>query len=153
MLGVIGGRYKRNYLKTFLAEDLALAFKHYSDALTISTTKKDYPQIYYHAINLAFLSLLKGERGEMTNYADQAYEATKNDPFPSLWKLATIAEVFIYKGDFEKSKENYAKAAQMAGLREKISIHSKAYNAYVTLMQTDNPEDDFIKFLKTNFLS
>ncbi|SRX56202.1 caspase family protein [Aequorivita sp. CIP111184] len=153
LLGIMGGRYKRQYLKTHLAEDLKMAFKHYNDALKISEGKKDYSQIYYHAINLAFLSLMKGERGEMTAFADQAHEATQKDPFPSLWKFATIAEAFLYKGDFEKSKENYGKAATMAGLREKISIHSNAYNAYVSLMQTDNPEDPFIKFMKTNFLS
>ncbi|WP_026449862.1 caspase family protein [Aequorivita capsosiphonis] len=153
LLGIMGGRYKRQYLKTFLAEDLQMAFKHYSKALQISEAKKDYSQIYYQAINLAFLSLMKGEKGDMTAFADQAYQATEQDPFPSLWKFATIAEALLYKGDFEGAKENYSKAAAMAGLREKISIHSNAYNAYVSLMQTDNPEDPFIKFLKINFLS
>lgn len=153
LLGIMGGRYKRQYLKTFLEEDLRMAFKHYSDALKISEGKKDYSQEYYHAINLAFLSLMKGEKGDMTVFADQAYKATEKDPFPSLWKIATIAEAFLYKGDFKKAKENYEKAAAMAGLREKISIHTNAYNAYVSLMQTDNPNDPFIKFLKINFLT
>lgn len=153
LLGIMGGRYKRQYLKTFSAEDLKMAFKHYSDALKISEVKKDYSQIYYHAINLAFLSLMKGEKAEMAEYANQAQKATEKDPFPSLWKLATLGEAFLYKGDFENSKTNYEKAAKMAGLREKISIHSNAYNAYVSLMQTDNPKDPFIKFMKTNFLS
>lgn len=153
LLGIMGGRYKRQYLKTFLAEDLRMANKHYSDALKIAEAKNDSSQIYYHAINLAFLSLMKGEKAEMGAFADKAYQATERDPFPSLWKFATIGEAFLYKGEFENSKENYVKAAQMAGLREKISIHSNAYNAYVSLMQTDNPEDTFIKFLRTNFLT
>ena len=153
LLGIMGGRYKRQYLKTFSSADLLMAFKHYNDGLTISTEKKDYSQLYYHAINLAFLSLMKGERAEMTAFADQAQLATEKDPFPSLWKFATIAEAFLYQGNFGNSKENYEKAAAMAGLREKISIHSNAYNAYVGLMQTDNPEDPFIKFLKINFLT
>ncbi len=153
LLGIMGGRYKRQYLKTHTAEDLRMAFKHYSDALKISEAKNDYSQIYYHAINLAFLSLMKGEKGDMNSFADQAYQATAKDPFPSLWKLATMGEASLYKGDFENAKENYKKAAKMAGLREKISIHFNAYNAYVSLMQTDNPEDPFIKFLKTNFLT
>ncbi len=153
LLGIIGGRYKRQYLKTFSAEDLRMALKHYNEALKISEEKKDYSQIYYHAINLAFLSLMKDEKAEMTTFANQAYEATTKDAFPSLWKFATLGEVFLYKGDFENSKENYHNAAKMAGMREKISIHANAYNAYVSLMQTDNPKDDFIKFLRTNFLS
>ena len=153
LLGIIGGRYKRQYLSTSSAEDLNMSLKHYSEALLISEEKKDFAQIYYHAINLAFLSLMKGEKGEMTTFAEQALQATAKDPFPSLWKLATLGEAFLYKGDFENSMENYEKAAKMAGLREKISIHSNAYNAYVSLMQTDNPEDPFIKFLRINFLS
>lgn len=153
LLGIMGGRYKRQYLLTSLAEDLKMAFKHYSDALKISEDKGDYSQIYYHAINLAFLSLMKRERGDMTAFADKAFQATEKDPFPGLWKLATMGEIFLYKGDFENSKENYGKAAAMADLREKVSIHANAYNAYVSLMQTDNPEDEYIKFLKINFLS
>ena len=96
---------------------------------------------------------MKGERAEMAAFADQAYKATAPDPFPSLWKFATLGEAYLYKGDFEKSKENYSQAAEMAGLREKISIHTNAYNAYTSLMQTDNPKDVFIKFLRVNFLS
>ncbi len=119
LLGIMGGRYKREYLKTHSAEDLRMAFKHYSDALKISETKNDSSQIYYHAINLAFLSLMKGEKGEMTTFADQAYQATMKDPFPSLWKLATIGEAFLYKGDFENSKENYKKAAKMVWIARK----------------------------------
>ena len=65
-----------------------------------------------------------------------------------------LASGNINKKDFvEKSKEYYAKASEMAGLREKISIHTNAYNAYISLMQTDNPNDSFIKFLKLKFLT
>ena len=153
LLGIIGGRYKRQYLKTFSAEDLRMAIKHYSEALKISEEKNDNSQIYYHAINLAFLSLMTDEKAAMTAFAEQAYQATSKDPFPSLWKFATLGEAFLYKGDFENSKNNYQEAAKMAGLREKISIHANAYSAYISLMQTDNPNDDFIKFLRNNFLS
>ncbi|WP_310991886.1 caspase family protein [Aequorivita marina] len=153
LLGIMGGRYKRQYLKNFLEEDLNMAFKHYRDALEISEATKDCSQIYYQAINLAFLSLMKNDKPNMAAFAQQAYQATEQDPFPSLWKFATIAEAYLYKGDFKQAKENYAKAAEMAGLREKISIHANAYNAYISLMQTNNPQDSFLSFLKTKFLS
>lgn len=153
LLGILGERYKRQYLNSFNAEDLKKALKHYAEALKIAEEKQDHNQMYYHAINLAFLSLLQEDKPAMTAYAERAFEATEKDPFPSLWKMATLGEAFLYKGDFEKSKEHYAKAAAMAGLREKISIHSNAYNAYISLMQTDNPEDPFIKFLKLQFLT
>ncbi len=153
LLGIMGERYKRQYLKSFSKEDLQLAIKHYTNALKIAEDKKDYSQTYNHAINLAFLSLMKEEKGEMAAFAEKAHLATEKDPFPSLWKFATIAEAYLYKGNFEGAKEYYTRAAEMAGLREKISIHSNAYNAYTSLMQTDNPNDLFIKFLRTNFLS
>ncbi|WGF92008.1 caspase family protein [Aequorivita marisscotiae] len=153
LLGILGGRYKRQYLKTFTAHDLSMTYKYYNGALKIAEAKNDYSQIYYHAINLAFVSLMKGERPEMTVFANKAYEATILDPFPSLWKFATVGEAYLYKGEFENSKNNYAKAAAMAGLREKLSIYTNAYNAYTNLMQTDNPKDVFVKFLRMNFLS
>jgi len=152
-LGILGERYKRQYLNSFNAEDLKRALKYYAEALKIAEEKQDHNQIYYHAINLAFLNLLQEDKQTMKKYAECAFKATEKDPFPSLWRMATLGEAFLYKGDFEKSKEYYAKAASMAGLREKISIHTNAYNAYISLMQTDNPNDSFIKFLKLQFLT
>jgi pimeloyl-ACP methyl ester carboxylesterase len=154
LLGIIGGRYKRKYLNTFSAEDGANSFKYYAEGLKIAEDRGDKKQIYYLAINLAFLSILmKQDDMAMTDYATKALEAAKKDPFNSLWKLATVAEANLYLGELHKAKEYYEKAAQMCGIREKISIYTNAYNAYTCLMQTDSPEDDFIKFLKTNFLS
>ncbi len=115
--------------------------------------KQDYKQIYYHAINLAFLSLLKGEEQAMTEFAEKALNATEKDPFNSIWKLATVAEASLYKGELDQAMEFYGKAAKMAGIREKISIHANAYNAYTRLMGTDNPKEPFIRFLKMNYLS
>ena len=89
----------------------------------------------------------------MASFAQIALDATKKDPFNSLWKLATVAEANIYLGNFEEAKKQYAEAAKMSGIREKISIYSNAYNAYSCLMHSENPEDNFIKFLKTQFLS
>ena len=64
-----------------------------------------------------------------------------------------MAEGNLYLGQLEESKQLYKKAAEMAGVREKISIHTNAYAAYTSLMHTENPDDEFINFLKINFLS
>ena len=154
LLGIIGGRYKRKYLSGYDAKDGEESFKFYSDALKIAEKKGDHKQIYYHAINLAFLSLIINEdHEEMTRYAELALDSVEHDKFPSLWKNATIGEAKLYLADFDASKESYAKAAEKAGIREKISIHTNAYAAYTSLMQTDDPDDDYIKFLKKHFLS
>jgi hypothetical protein len=154
LMGVIGGRFKRNYLNTFDVADGQHAFEYYNAGLQIAERKNDHRQIYYLAINLAFLSIISQNNQElMTQYAEQALAALEKDKFNSLWKLATLGEANLYLGNFEESKTHYAAAAKMCGLREKISIYTNAYNAYTTLMSTDNEADDFIKFLKNNFLS
>lgn len=153
LMGIIGGRYKRAYLKFPSKSDGETAFVYYDLALEKSTAKKNYGQIYYHAINLAFLSIVsENDKEKMRTYAQQALDATaqcEDDP----WKNATIAEANLYLRNFDKAKEFYIKAAEKSGIREKISMHLNAYAGYTALMKTDNPEDDFIKFLKKYFLS
>jgi len=153
LMGIIGGRYKRSYLKFPSESDGDAAFVYYDLALEKSTAAKNYEQMYYHAINLAFLSIvIENDKQKMRTYAQQALDAAANcedDP----WKNATVAEANLYLRNFDKAKEFYVKAAENSGIREKISIHLNAYAGYTALMQTDNPEDDFILFLKKHFLS
>lgn len=152
--GILGGRYKRKYLTENKAEFGKRAFEYYSRGLEMSEAKSNRKQIYYHAINLAFLSLVMNEDEDaMLKYARKALDAAEADRIDSLWKLATLAEANLYLGNFDEAQEFYERAAAMAGVREKISIHTNAYAAYTSLLQSDNPEDDFIVFLKKNFLS
>ena len=152
IFGLIGGRYKRLYLHTFSKEDGDKSFEYYSKGLEIAMNDNNQGQIYYLAINLAFLSIVKNNNeSDMIKYANQAIEAT-NTSAENLWKFATLAEANLYIGKFDVSKEYYSKAAKMAGIRQKISMYTNAYKAYTTIMSTDNPEDDFIKFLHTSFL-
>jgi hypothetical protein len=154
LMGIIGGRFKRNYLNSFTKSDGQNAYDYYKKGLVIAENKDDFRQVYYLAINLAFLSLIYyNDISLMTEYAEKTLLAVEKDPFNSLWKIATLGEVYLYKGDFDTSKTYYTQAAKMSGIREKISIYTNANNAYVYLMSTDSPEEDFIKFLKSNFLA
>lgn len=154
LLGILGGRYKRRYLESFSENDAKAALSYYEKGWNLAESKGDIQQIYYLAINLAFLSLLHLEdHSAMAIFAQKALAATERDPFNSLWKLATTAEANLYLGNFETAKENYSAAAKMGGIREKISIYTNAYNAYTSLMYTSDPKDIFIKFLKNKFLS
>ena len=115
--------------------------------------KKNYDQIYYHAINLAFLSLiLYDNRTDMKRYAEQSLHVAKNCA-DNLWKYATIAEAHMYLGQMDEARQFYKKASALAGIREKISMHTNAYAGYTTLTDTSNPEEPFIIFLKNHFLS
>ncbi len=152
LMGIMGGRLKRKFIQSFSETDGKKAMEYYGKALDISTEKRDDEQIYYHAINLAFLSLVyKEDKNKMREYAEMAMAATEKVSIPSLWKNATVAEAAMYQGNFEKAKEFYSMAAEAAGIREKISIHTNAFIAYKSLM--DIEEDDFIKFLKIKFLT
>lgn len=153
LLGVLGGRFKRKYLKEYLKSDGEDAIKHYAQALEIAQKKNNSQQIYYHAINLAFLSLItRDDMDQMKSYAQIALEACEKDPFDSLWKLSTLAEANLYLGNLDTAQEYYKKAAALAGLRERISIYTNAYTAICRLLQTNNPEQSFIKFLADKFL-
>ncbi|MGI9548181.1 MAG: caspase family protein [Flavobacteriaceae bacterium] len=153
LMGIIGGRYKRAYLKFPSQDDAESAFVYYELALEKSTAKENYSQIYYHAINLAFLSLVvENDKGKMKTYAQQALDATdKCDD--DVWKYGTVAEASMYLGDMDNAREYYAEAAEMSGIREKISMHLNAYAGYTSLKQTDNPDDEFILFLRKLFLT
>ena len=107
VMGIIGGRYKRAYLKFPSESDGEAALVYYELALEQASAKENYGQIYYHAINLAFLSIVvQNDEEKMRAYAKMALDATdkcKDDP----WKYATIAEANLYLQNFDKAKEYY----------------------------------------------
>ena len=153
LMGIIGGRHKRDYLKTFSSNSSKSSIDYYSKALKLSVKKKDNPQIYYHAINLAFLSIItdpEGGESDMMTYAKQALAATElcRD---NVWKYATVAEANMYIGNMEKAEEFYIKASENAPIREKVSMHTNAYAGYVAL--TNIEDDKFTQFLKSRLLS
>ncbi|SDB36045.1 Caspase domain-containing protein [Flavobacteriaceae bacterium MAR_2010_188] len=153
LLGILGGRYKRLFLKTYNNEHGQKALDFYRRGLEISKQKDNTEQIYYHAINLAFLSLIfEEDKSAMREYATVALDAATNDPFDSLWKKSTLAEANLYLGKFEDAKDFYGSSAAMGGVRDKISIYTNAFAAYSNLMKTTSDDDNFIKFLKETFL-
>jgi len=153
LMGIIGGRHKRDYLKTYSTKFSEVAIEYYSKALEISVQNNDFPQIYYHAINLAFMSIVtdpEGGESQMMKYAKQALQATEQSR-DNFWKYATVAEANMYIGNIEKAKEFYIKASENAPIREKISMHTNAYAGYVALTHVE--DDEFIQFLKARLLS
>jgi len=152
LLGIIGGRYKRKYLGNYQTADAEKSFAYYKKALEIASQKNDQEQIYYHAINLAFLSLVCNEDKEvMKMYAQTALKAANNCP-DDYWKTATVAEASMYLDDMDNAKKGYSEAAGVAGVREKLSMYANAFIGYTTIKKSDK-EDDFIKMLKEKLLS
>ncbi|MBT8253358.1 MAG: hypothetical protein HKN00_06565 [Flavobacteriaceae bacterium] len=152
LMGIIGGRHKRAYLLKNLKKDGDAAIEYYKKGLEIAQQKKDHDQIYYLAINLAFTSIvIENDQTNMKTYAQMALDATEHC-VDDLWKIATVGEAKMYLSDFDSAKENYEKAASMANIRQKISMHNNAYAGYTSLTKITDQDNDFIKFLKEKFL-
>lgn len=157
LMGIMGGRYKRKYLQQSLQEDADKATKYYRDALALSESNHDQAQVYYHAINLAFLYLVSyDDRITMEKFARMAL--TNTEPFRNnesdVWCMATIGEAYLYLGNLEESMKYYAKAATAAGndVRAKTSIYTNAYQGYRQWSRSENTNDLYMKFLEEKFL-
>jgi len=117
LMGFLGGRYKRKYLSDFEASDLNQAISWYQKALDISEANKNSMQIYYHAINLAFLFVMRDEqepaaKEKMANLALKHLEISTDKNF---WWFASKAEAHLYLDNLEEAKKNYPEAIKLAG--------------------------------------
>lgn len=153
LLGILAGRYKRRYLNNYEALDAQKSIDYYKKGLEIATPKNDQEQIFYHSINIAFLSLVyKEDKNEMRSYAERALNAADKCP-DEIWKIATIAEANLYLGKLDIAKQYYAEAGKIAGPRERVSIYANAYMAYTCLKNIESGDDEFIKWLKQTLLN
>lgn len=160
LMGILGGRFKRAYLKSYRTEDADKAISYYSKAHDIATDKEDDAQIYYHAINLAFLHLVaKNDSQKCMEFAEIAKKSAETEE-DNLWKLATLGECYVYFHAFDEAKKYYVRAAQMANIRQKLSIYTNANAGYLAWMHGpgatkgfDQETDEFMRFLKQTFLS
>ncbi len=157
-MGILGGRYKRSYLKTYDKSLCYTAYEYYNEGYEMAQGANDDSQIYYHTINLAFLNAVAFSDKEKTlyyaNIAKEAAERAQDD-----WKWATLAEAYLYLDNLEESKRYYEKAAKSASTRNKISMHTNAYAGYIAWMKINKgddfeirEDDDFIRFLKKTLL-
>ena len=140
MMGILGGRYKRKYLAGNRQADKDKAIELYQQAFDTANTRGDIEQIYYHAINLAFLYLYGNEdTDKMRYYATVAATKAEACPTDGYWRYATLAEAALYTGEFEKARSNYQTALQMAGddKRSISSMYIQAHNACLALKRGD----------------
>ena len=153
LLGIIGGRLKRKYLESQSYSTANEAMKFYQQGLKIAESREDWGEAYYHSINLAFLALLAmDDRIDMKFYANKALDFLGREEGEGVWYEATKAEAFLYLNRMDKSREHYKAAAQLAGIREKLSIHTNAYQAFLGLNGNTEEQQPFLDFLRQQFL-
>ena len=102
--GTLAGRLKRIWLETEQPEYAERSLALYQEALQAA---KDPEQIYYHAINVAFMKLVFSDDAEAAR--SMADLALKNaaPPGNDVWKTATVAEAHLYFGRVEESLKEY----------------------------------------------
>ena len=139
-MGILGGRYKRKYLSGQRHADNVKAIELYAQAYDTAKNNNDTEQVYYHAINLAFLYAYgESDNIKMRQFAMIAQTNAAASPHEGYWKYATLAEADIYLGNLAKAREGYCAAIQKAGddKRAISSMYINAHNACSALKRND----------------
>ncbi|MBF0627547.1 MAG: alpha/beta hydrolase [Magnetococcales bacterium] len=130
-MGILAGRIKRRWLLERQEADWQRARQLYGDALAQAEKIEDHPQIYYHAINVAFLDLMVTPEGKpvpepvrkMAKKCLKHCAESKKDA----WRLATEGEAYLLLDNFSKALSRYAKAIERTDSpREIHSMHAQA---------------------------
>lgn len=131
VLSVLAGRMKRLWLNTRDSGDFSQAKSLYLSALDDATAANHKEQIYYSAINLAFLCSLETARDsspgpDAVNYAEVARRNALQCK-RTVWSIATLAEAALILDGLEVAAELYSEAVPMTSSpREKNSMYSQA---------------------------
>ena len=105
--GTLAGRIKRMWLET---EDLGFA-QHaldlYQNALEVARESGDESQIYYHAINVAFLEFVAFHRVDRAREMARLALANATVGKAGVWSIATQAEANLYLGNRDLALDLY----------------------------------------------
>lgn len=123
-MGTLAGRLKRRWMLERRQADYDRALQLYSDALQLSQNQPD--QLYYHAINIAFLKLAAGEGAKAKELAQQALDYAQHGEM-LLWRTATRGEALLILGDLDAAVGAYAQALETGPtVREIESMYKQA---------------------------
>ncbi len=124
----LAGRLKRRWITEGRREDGERARGLYHDALERSRAAGNARQEYYHAINVAFMTLgLDDDLPHARVTAREALEACERAP-EHYWRLATEGEAHLVLGEDDEAVVRYGGAlALRPAPREVDSIHLRAW--------------------------
>jgi hypothetical protein len=117
-VGTLAGRIKRRWLQDGDKEDADWALSLYESALHanlgLPETQETIDQIFYHAINVAFLTEVAfglSEHAKESAKLALAY-ARKRVP-PDVWSVSTEAEGLLYLRDYQGALAKYTEAISL----------------------------------------
>lgn len=109
VMGTLAGRLKRRWMVEHFQHDYDRALQLYSDALALATNLPD--QLYYHAINIAFLKLAIGDASAAEEMAQRAFDYAERGNLTQ-WRMATRGEASMMLGNTDAAMDYYAKAIE-----------------------------------------
>lgn len=144
VMGTLAGRYKRRWLVSSTQSDAAQALELYQSAYAIASAPATFKpeQVYYHAINLAFLHLLyKDDLAQAQSFANIAIEHCEHNlSTNNLWKWATLGEAYLYLQDGNQAFDYYKKALEAKPLpnqRDAMYLHWHPLTARMGMQETE----------------
>ncbi len=144
VMGTLGGRYKRRWLVSSTQSDAEQALELYQSAYTIASAPATFKpeQVYYHAINLAFFSLIyKDDLAQAQTYAKIAIQHCEHNlSTDNLWKWATLGEAYLYLQDGDQAFDYYKKALKAKPLpsqRDAMYLHWHPLTARMGMQETE----------------
>lgn len=112
--GILGGRIKRRWLVERRQGDLTRASELYALGLQLAESEADHDQCYYHAINLAFLTLMGADAtADVTTVTrPMCKKALEHCAKAQLnhWRLATEGEAHLMQGNLSAAEDRYRSA-------------------------------------------
>src|SRR5260370_13000457 len=123
-MGTLAGRLKRRWMLERRTEDYNRALKLYSDALQLALNAAKPDQIYYHAINVAFLKLAAGDRSQALEAAQRALDYAQHGDLIQ-WRLATRGEGFLMLGNVAGGIKSYRQALAATSVVRAIESMTK----------------------------
>ncbi len=109
-LGILAGRFKRQWLKTESKPQIGhRAYDLYMQALDLARKEEDEDQVYYNGVNAAYLGFALGEPG-FEPLAREILAVCESLPDPSYWSEATRAECFLLLRRYPEAQDAYGAA-------------------------------------------
>lgn len=138
ILGVLAGRWKRSYNANLKPDHADKAMELYQQAYQIAVNNEDSEQIFYHAINLAYLNLKRKKYADAKKYAEQAREHAEKSNKKDIWKFATLAEACLYLDDEAGAFYNYWIALEK---EEHLWQRESMYIQWLSIVQQKGMEE------------
>lgn len=116
--GVLAGRIKRLWHEDGADEHARQALRLYQHALDQAVVNNDNGQVFYHAINVAFLRLVAFDQSDRAKEMAQLALRHCGQVEQDVWNVATQAEANLYLGNRDVALDLYQKVRKAKEVKD-----------------------------------